>query len=145
LITNPEKFREGENTMCDRNNDLGAFLAGMLIGALVGAATALLLAPQSGEDTRTLIHDKSIELKNQVTDTAEDARARAEAVAVEARARADELAAQARVRAEELRKRGQEVYEEQRGKIETAIKAGKSAVSKMTTAPDDTPAEPAAK
>jgi gas vesicle protein len=131
------------NTMSDRDSDLIAFLTGMIIGALVGAATALLLAPQSGEDTRTLIHDKSIELKNQVTDTAEDARDRAEAAAVEARARADELAAQARVRAAELSKRGQKVYVEQRGKIETAIKAGKTAVSKKTVENDETPAEPA--
>jgi gas vesicle protein len=129
--------------MSDRFDDLGSFLAGMIIGALVGAATALLLAPQSGEDTRMLIHDKSIELKNQVSETAEDARARAEAAAVEARARADELTAQARARAEELRKRGQEVYEEQRGKIETAIKAGKKAVSKMTAEQDETPPESA--
>lgn len=130
--------------MSDRDSDLGAFLSGLIIGALVGAATALLLAPQSGEDTRMLIRDKSIELKNQASDTAEEARARAEQAAVEARARADELAAQARVRAEELRKRGQEVYEEQRGKLETAIKTGKSALSKKPGDSSETPGEPAA-
>ena len=141
--------------MSDRDTDLGAFLAGMIIGALVGAATALLLAPQSGEDTRMLIRDKSIELKNQVNETADEARARAEAAAADARARADEFAGQARARAdefagqarsraEELRKRGQEVYEEQRGKIENAIKTGKSAVAKKTGAQDETPAEPSA-
>jgi gas vesicle protein len=130
--------------MSERDSDLGAFLSGLIIGALVGAATALLLAPQSGEDTRMLIRDKSIELKNQATETAEEARARAEAAAVEARARADELAAQARARAEELRKRGQEVYEEQRGKIETAIKTGRSALSKKADDTGEKPAEPAA-
>ncbi len=129
--------------MSDRDSDLGAFLSGLIIGALVGAATALLLAPQSGEDTRMLIRDKSIELKNQATETAEEARARAEAAAIEARARADELAAQARSRAEELRKRGQEVYEEQRGKIESAIKSGRSALTKKTDETSDTPSEPA--
>ena len=43
----------------------GDFLAGFLVGALVGAAATLLLAPQSGEETRTLIRDKGIELKGQ--------------------------------------------------------------------------------
>ena len=41
--------------MGDNNSDFGAFLAGFVIGGLVGAATALLLAPQSGEETRTII------------------------------------------------------------------------------------------
>ena len=40
------------------NNTLGV-LAGMLIGSLAGALTMLLLAPQSGEETRLQIHEKS--------------------------------------------------------------------------------------
>ena len=51
--------------MSDNNSDFGAFLAGFVIGGLVGAATALLLAPQSGEETCTVIRDKGIELKRQ--------------------------------------------------------------------------------
>ena len=31
------------------NDSFGAFFAGFVIGGLVGAATALLMAPQSGE------------------------------------------------------------------------------------------------
>lgn len=38
--------------MNENESDLGAFLAGFVIGALVGAATALILAPQSGQATR---------------------------------------------------------------------------------------------
>jgi gas vesicle protein len=49
--------------MADESSDIGAFLAGFVIGSLVGAAAALILAPQSGEETRTLIHDKGIELR----------------------------------------------------------------------------------
>lgn len=45
-------------------NDLGAFLAGFVIGGLVGAATAIILAPQSGEETRAKISAKSEELIN---------------------------------------------------------------------------------
>jgi gas vesicle protein len=48
--------------MSDSSADFGAFVAGFLIGGLVGAATALLLAPQSGEETRAAIRDRSIEL-----------------------------------------------------------------------------------
>ena len=33
--------------MSDKNGDFGAFVSGFLIGGLVGAAVALLFAPQS--------------------------------------------------------------------------------------------------
>jgi gas vesicle protein len=46
------------------NNDLGAFLAGFVIGGLVGAATALILAPQSGEETRSQIVNQSLALRD---------------------------------------------------------------------------------
>jgi gas vesicle protein len=46
------------------NQSSGAeFFAGLVIGGLVGATLALLLAPQSGEETRAQIRDKSIEVK----------------------------------------------------------------------------------
>lgn len=38
--------------MSNRGDDTGAFLAGFVIGGLVGAAVAFILAPQSGEQTR---------------------------------------------------------------------------------------------
>ena len=61
--------------MADRNGgDFGAFVSGLIIGGLVGAATALLLAPQSGDETRTMIREKSIELKDQVEHTTAEAR-----------------------------------------------------------------------
>lgn len=47
-----------ENT----SSDLGAFLAGFVIGGLVGAATAIILAPQSGQETRAQIAAKSEQL-----------------------------------------------------------------------------------
>ena len=41
----------------------GGFLIGLAIGALAGVAAALLLAPESGEDLRKDIGEKSDELK----------------------------------------------------------------------------------
>jgi gas vesicle protein len=113
--------------MSDRDGDFGAFLSGFVIGGLVGAAVALLMAPQSGEETRAMIRDKSIELKEQVEQTAADARAQAEQFAVDARTRAESIAKDARIKAEELQKRGQVVLEEQKTRIEKAIDAGKKA------------------
>ncbi len=87
--------------MSDRD-EFGAFLVGFIVGGLTGAVVALLFAPQSGEETRALIKDKSIELRDKAQLTAEEAYARAEAAAKEARARAEELAHEARSRAEQL-------------------------------------------
>jgi gas vesicle protein len=105
--------------------DLGSFLSGLIIGGLIGAAVALLMAPQSGEETRELIRDKSIELKDRAVETAEEARIKAEAAAAEARARADELAHEAKVKADELKQRGQHFIEEQKTKATEVIESTK--------------------
>lgn len=41
------------------------FVAGLVIGGVVGAALTLLLAPQPGAETRAQLRDKSLELKEQ--------------------------------------------------------------------------------
>lgn len=107
--------------MSDRD-EFGAFLVGFVVGGLTGAVVALLFAPQSGEETRALIKDKSIELRDRAAQTAEEALARAEAAAAEARQRAEELAKVARQRAEEL---AAEVRERGKGAIEAVRKPKK--------------------
>jgi gas vesicle protein len=87
--------------MSDRD-EFGAFLVGFVVGGLTGAVVALLFAPQSGEETRALIKDKSIELRDRASHSAEEVLARAEAAAAEARQRAEELTKEARARATEL-------------------------------------------
>ena len=90
--------------MADQDTDFGAFLVGFIVGGLVGAATALLLAPQSGEETRAYIRDKSIELKDKAAETIEDARARTEVALDDAKARADAAYAEVKARTAELSK-----------------------------------------
>jgi gas vesicle protein len=57
------------------NNVLGV-LAGILIGGLVGAVTMLLLAPQSGKDTRKQLQEKGIELRDRTTEMVDDTMAK---------------------------------------------------------------------
>lgn len=124
--------------MSDNGNDLATFLAGFIVGGLVGAATALLLAPQAGEDTREVIREKSIELKDKAVSTADETRVRAEKALEEARLRADEkfedvrvragdLATKTKEKAAELQHRGQVVLEEQ--SISPAGTAGEEAAA----------------
>lgn len=112
--------------MADNNDDFGAFVSGFMIGGLIGAAVALLLAPQSGEETRMLIREKGVELKDQVETTTADARLRAE-----------EMAKDARTRAADMQQRGQVVLEEQKSRIEEAIEAGKQAAQRTQVELDD--------
>jgi len=53
--------------MSSQNSDT-QFFAGLVMGGLIGAGLALLLAPQSGEKTRSQIRDKSLELKDQAVE-----------------------------------------------------------------------------
>jgi len=68
--------------MSERNGDM-MFLAGLFVGAIVGAASAALLAPRSGTETREQVVERGLELRNR----AEDAVQRAQQVASETVAR----------------------------------------------------------
>ena len=65
--------------MSDQDSGGAEFFAGLVIGGLVGAALALLLAPQSGEETRAQIRDKSLELKDRAEEGVLEARQMAQA------------------------------------------------------------------
>ncbi len=53
-------------------NNLTNILVGVLIGGLAGALTMLLLAPQSGKDTRMQIQKKGLELRDRTSEMVED-------------------------------------------------------------------------
>lgn len=105
--------------MSDRD-EFGAFLVGFIVGGLTGAVVSLLMAPQTGEETRAIIKDKSIELRDRAQMTAEEALAKAEGIAAEYRARADELA-------RDLRDRGNEVISTARTKSKETVESVKKA------------------
>jgi len=123
--------------MAERD-DFSSFLLGFVIGGLTGAVVALVMAPQSGEETRAVIREKAIELKDKATETVDEAYARAEAAAVDARTRAEELSQIARERAQELSRRGQVVLEEQKAKIASKVD---TTLGKKTPGTSETPAE----
>lgn len=71
------------------------FVIGFIVGSLIGAIVALLFAPQSGEASRNLIKEKSLELKDRATETS------------------GEWVRLTQERASELQKRGIKLVEEQ--------------------------------
>ncbi len=81
-----------------------SLFVGFLAGALAGVVATLLLAPQSGEETRTQIREKSVELKDKAETTYADLQERLDSTATELRAEMDKLSA----RVEEALPEGQE-------------------------------------
>ena len=102
------------------NNVLGV-LVGMLIGGLAGAVTMLLLAPQSGKDTRMQIREKGIELRDKTAEIMEDA-------VTQVRTNANKLTVSGREKFQELKQQGQDVVIEQLEHVSDAAQAGKKAV-----------------
>ena len=84
----------------------GAFFAGLLMGGLLGAGSMLLLAPQSGKDTRGQIQDESIILRDQVSEKVDD-------VVKQARGTGRHMAADLRKEGRDLQKRGRAVLKDQ--------------------------------
>jgi len=98
-------------------------LAGVLIGCVAGAVAMLLLAPQSGRDTRKQIREKSIELRDRTTEMMDDAMH-------QVRLKADEITMGGRQKAEDLKQHGQDLVAEQLGRVSAAAQAGKKAVER---------------
>jgi len=95
--------------------NIGAFLAGLLVGGLAGAGAVLLLAPQSGKETRAQIQQKSIELRDQTVKTVEGAVA-------QVRGKARQITDDVREQAGELQQRGQNMLDKQKGHLSKTLK-----------------------
>ena len=104
-----------------RKSNIFSVLVGMLVGGLAGAVTMLLLAPQSGEDTRMRIQEKGIELRDRTAAMMED-------VMMKARSSADKLTIEGREKIKELKQQGQELAVEQLDRVSEAAQAGKKAL-----------------
>jgi gas vesicle protein len=104
-----------------RKNNVFGVLVGMLIGGLAGAVTMLLLAPQSGEDTRMQIQEKGIELRDRTNGIVED-------VMAQVRLDGNKITRDGRRKAKELLHQGQMLVVEQLEHVSDAAKAGKKAI-----------------
>ncbi|MCE5193715.1 MAG: YtxH domain-containing protein [Candidatus Cryosericum sp.] len=54
-----------------QRNDFGSFMGALVVGGILGALVALVLAPQSGEETRKFLKDKAHELGKEIGDQTE--------------------------------------------------------------------------
>ena len=106
-------IHENQEYRYPTNNTLGV-VVGMLIGGMAGAVTMLLMAPQSGKDTRRQIQEKSIELRDRATEVVEN-------TAGQLRTKVNKLSVG-------LKDRGQEMAVKQLEHVSEAAQAGKQAI-----------------
>ena len=96
-------------------------LSGFLVGSVIGAATALLLAPRSGEETRAGIRDKTIELRDQATETVKDK-------VSQAKAKVSDVKDNVREKVDGLKQRGKYTINQQLDRVSEAAETGKKRV-----------------
>lgn len=51
-------------------DSMNGFFSGLMMGAVIGAAFALLYAPQPGSETRQLVKEKALEVKEKAAKAA---------------------------------------------------------------------------
>ena len=103
------------------NNNILGVLAGLVVGCLAGAVAMWLLAPQSGEETRTQIQEKGIELRDRTSGMVEDAMA-------QVRLDRNKITMGGRQKAKELLQHGQALVVGQLDRVSDAAQAGKKAI-----------------
>lgn len=96
-------------------------LTGLLVGGVVGAATALLFAPRAGKETRAEIRDKAFELRDRTTDTVKE-------TVSQAKSRASDLKDNVLDKATELKERGKRVVSKQLDQVSETAEANKERV-----------------
>jgi len=114
------RTREFENTE-HTTRAAKPILTGLLVGGLVGAATALLFAPRSGEETRAEIRDKTIELRDRTTETVKD-------TVSQAKSKANELKDNVSEKVDELKQRGKDIANQQLDRVSHTAEVGKKKV-----------------
>jgi gas vesicle protein len=96
-------------------------VTGLLIGGLIGAGVALLMAPRSGEETRAEIREKAMEYRDRTKDVVNE-------TVSQAKSKADQIKEGVVEKADDLKRRGKQTATQQLDNVAQAAEAGKSKV-----------------
>lgn len=111
--------------MADNNGNNSDKLIYFLIGAGIGAVTAMLFAPKSGSELRSEIADATRKSLDYARDTGRDVGERAQEYYQTSVERATDLTARSREAVTDLTQRGKELVNSQKAQFAAAIEAGK--------------------
>jgi gas vesicle protein len=99
-------------------------LTGIVVGGLIGATAMMLLAPRSGEEMRSEIKDKAMDLRDRTTESVKD---RVSQVV----SKAEHLKGGLKGRSSDLKHRGQDVLIEQLDRVSEAVEAAKKVLQEL--------------
>lgn len=105
----------------ETSRPVGPVLKGLLVGGLIGAATMLLFAPRSGDETRAEIRNKAFELRDRTTETVKD-------TVSQAKTKAYQLKENVWDKAAEIKQRGKQVAAEKLEQAADTLDTGKQKV-----------------
>lgn len=114
------EYREAQE-MTDSTKHI---LTGIVVGGLIGATAMLLLAPRTGEDMRSEIKDKAMDLRDRTTESVKD-------TVSQVVSRAGDLKGGLRGRSQDFKKRGQDVLIEQLDRVSEAVEAAKKVLQEL--------------
>ena len=112
---------------------LGWFLAGLGIGAAIGAAIGVLYAPKAGKETREDLLNSAREAKEKAAEYVEQGRQKAADLVEEGKRQARESIDKGRTQWTQYVEKGKSLINEQQAKVEAAVEAGKEAYINTTT------------
>jgi len=124
--------------MSEQSNDFGAFLAGFVIGGLVGAATALILAPQSGDEMRAQLAQKSHDLRDMSAERAHQYQERAHTAVSDVRYRASDAGTRAQDQARLVLDKGKQKLNRHGGEAVVDEAVPEEVVADEVTTTDET-------
>ncbi|WP_153730692.1 YtxH domain-containing protein [Sporosarcina obsidiansis] len=134
-------YRSTNDLYEDESSGTGSFLAGAIVGGVIGAATALFLAPKTGREMRedfttqaSQLKDKSIELSSTAKEKAVELSTAAKDKTVDLTGAAKEKTAAITSAAKDKTSELSQTIQEQSGQL---VEKVKSATSKTTVPMDD--------
>jgi gas vesicle protein len=101
----------------DNDDSGGGFLSGFIIGLIAGSVVALLTAPQSGEKTRQMIGEKSVELREKAAESIDEVLLQGERALASARETTEHTIERTKRQISQLEARGETMLEEQRQRL----------------------------
>lgn len=99
-------------------------LTGMLVGGVIGATAMMFLAPRSGEELRSDIRDKALELRDRTADTVKDK-------VSQVKSKADELTGGVKGKSLGLKHKGQDLLVEKLDQVAEAVEAAKKVIQEF--------------
>jgi gas vesicle protein len=120
MKTRKHEFEPTEYTEY-RTSSVKPVLTGFLVGSVIGAATALLYAPRSGQETRAEIRDKAYEIRDRTTETVKD-------TVSQAKSKAYEIKDTVQEKAQEFKERGKHTVNKQLDRVSHTAEVGKEKI-----------------